>query len=96
MGTIFYKRNKVQLENFVETCILFLKKYRELSYEELKNIVLKIVAKDFNEYKKNNNKKFFRFLKKNIRLIYYPQQKFFKPKIKTSIDTRLKSINEIM
>ena len=91
-----YKRNKVQLENFVETCILFLKKYRELSYEESKNIVLKIVAKDFNEYKKNDNKEFFRFLKKNIRLIHYLQQKFFKPKIKTSIDTRLKSINEIM
>jgi hypothetical protein len=54
------------------------------------------VEKDFNEYKKNDNKEFFRFLKKKIKLIHYLQQKFFKPKIKTSIDTRLKSINEIM
>ena len=59
-----YKRNKVQLKIFVESCILFLNSYSEINYEKSRYLVSRIITKDFNEYKKND--KFNRLYSENI------------------------------
>ena len=91
-----YKRNKVQLKFFVEACISFLDNYNEINYDNSRNLILKIITKDFNEYKKTDKKEFLRLLKKKIRLIDYIQKKFFTPKIKTLIDPRLLTPKELI
>ena len=60
-----------------------------------KNIVLSITSKDLSEYKKNDKKEFFRFLKKKISLISTIQKKIFKVKVKSLIDPRLVGPNQL-
>ena len=84
-----YKRNKVQLDNFIEACISFLMSYKKIKNNHSKDIVLSITKKDFYEYKQNDRKEFLRFLKKKLRLISVIQNKIYKPKINTLLDNRL-------
>ena len=84
-----YKRNKVQLNNFIEACTSFLIKYKKIKVNQSRNIVLNIIKKDFILYKQNDNKEFLRYLKKKFQPISAIQKKFFKPKINTLLDNRL-------
>ena len=85
-----YKRNKLQLNNFIDACFSFLINFNKKIYNEHgKYLVLRIIKKDFDEYKKNDFKEFLRYLKKKFTLIDIIQKKVYTPKINIFHDDRL-------
>ena len=84
-----YKKNVIQFNKFIDCCNSFILKFTNIDRSESKDFVLSIVAKDLNEYKKNDDKEFLRKIKKKFIILFYLQKKFFKKKINFSIDKRL-------
>ena len=84
-----YKRNISQYNNFVESCVKFLKKNKKIKLDLSKKIILKITNKDLQEYKKNDTKEILRLARKKFSILNKIKNKIYKPKIETFIDKRL-------
>ena len=84
-----YKKNVIQFNNFINCCNSFILKFTNIDQDKSKDLILSITSKDLNEYKKNDDKEFLRNIKKRFTFLFYLQKKFFKYKVKSSIDNRL-------
>jgi hypothetical protein len=90
-----YKRNTLQLDNFINGCLLFLIKNSAFKYDEAQIIINKAIEKDLLEYKKNDKREFLRSIRKKFTIFKILQKFFYKKKINIFLDNKLVHLDNI-